>query len=328
MNKEYRISDHDNHVWFTQTPNIVLKSSVSMYAKFLYVHLKMVAGDYGVCWQSSETLSAESGISEGKISECKRELEDAGFIRIEDVDHIGGGRKSHHIHIINIWDKNYEAYEQYKTGKTQASSPGEVASSCSELASSWSEVKNIPIKNNPLLSEPKVFSTADDLESELPKPTAVVQNQDPPKPRPEEARRASSAAALMRGVQRHEGVKGDLYRLFHINVNTENKSKKEFVEFIMGRPAEETLEKFAQYWYSEDWRGKNGQPPTPAQIMELWPQAFIQKEIWDKSWEIVKNPEQLKLLKSGKYKLVTYPNGGYFLRKCEITSITVQDVPR
>ena len=155
-----------------------------------------------------------------------------------------------------------------------------------------------------------------------------MQNQEPPKPRPEDVRRASSAAALARGVQRHEGIKGDLYRLFHINVNLDRKDRKPFVEFIMGRPAEETLEKFAKWWYSIAWQGRDGNPPSTNQIMELWPQAFVVKEIWKREWDVVKNPEQIKLLKSGKYQLVTYSNGGYFLRKSEITSVTVQDIPR
>jgi hypothetical protein len=34
-----------------------------------------------------------------------------------------------------------------------------------------------------------------------------------------------------------------------------------------------TIKEFAAWWYANDWRGRMGQPPTLAQIMELWPLA-------------------------------------------------------
>jgi DNA-binding Lrp family transcriptional regulator len=30
------------------------------------------------------------------------------------------------------------------------------------------------------------------------------------------------------------------------------------------------LERFSKYWYTQDWRGKKGQPPTPAQVRAEW----------------------------------------------------------
>ena len=33
-------------------------------------------------------------------------------------------------------------------------------------------------------------------------------------------------------------------------------------------------EKFARWWWANDFRGRKGEPPTPKQIIQLWPQAF------------------------------------------------------
>jgi len=30
------------------------------------------------------------------------------------------------------------------------------------------------------------------------------------------------------------------------------------------------LERFEQWWYARDWRGTQGQPPTPPQVREKW----------------------------------------------------------
>jgi hypothetical protein len=30
------------------------------------------------------------------------------------------------------------------------------------------------------------------------------------------------------------------------------------------------IEEFGKWWYAEDWRGKTGQPPTPAQVRSEW----------------------------------------------------------
>ena len=32
------------------------------------------------------------------------------------------------------------------------------------------------------------------------------------------------------------------------------------------------IEAFGRWWYASDWRGKTGQPPTPAQVRETWGQ--------------------------------------------------------
>jgi len=32
----------------------------------------------------------------------------------------------------------------------------------------------------------------------------------------------------------------------------------------------EQIEAFGSWWYADDWRGQKGQPPTPAQVREVW----------------------------------------------------------
>src|SRR3990170_1657964 len=80
---------------------------------------------------------------------------------------------------------------------------------------------------------------------------------------------------ISRGTNTHEQLQNTFFELFHINVNWDRKDGKLFLQWLKERPPDQTVEKFAEWWKTQDWRGKSGQPPTIHQIQELWPQAFI-----------------------------------------------------
>jgi len=81
--------------------------------------------------------------------------------------------------------------------------------------------------------------------------------------------------AISKGTNTHEQLQNTFFELFHINVNWDRKDGKLFLQWLKERPPDQTVEKFAEWWKTQDWRGKSGQPPTIYQIQELWPQAFI-----------------------------------------------------
>jgi hypothetical protein len=144
---EYRISLDD-----TETQYETLRKKVAGYARIpnrvvdikglnplalaLYVHIKRIAGDNGACYMSSEHLANNTGMSEGSISNFKKELVDAGLITIalKDSDH--GGKPFHYITIVDVWDLD------------KPISPG-------ELATSPGETKKTTIKKT---TKPRVFS--------------------------------------------------------------------------------------------------------------------------------------------------------------------------
>ncbi len=81
--------------------------------------------------------------------------------------------------------------------------------------------------------------------------------------------------AVKRGADRDYDLKEAIENEFHIMPNWDTKTARAFMQWLKTRSEWETVADFAVWWWSEDWRGKDGQPPTLAQIRELWPQAFI-----------------------------------------------------
>ena len=125
--------------YYSQIPNLVDDMNLSVYAYRLYGHLKRVAGEDGLCWQSTQTLAESCGMSVGSISKYKKELVDRKLIKIEKKSGDNGAYDE--ITITDIWLKNMSAY-------SGGSSSGEQGSSPHEQRSSSGETKNNPIKNN------------------------------------------------------------------------------------------------------------------------------------------------------------------------------------
>lgn len=123
---------------FTIIPNIIFKIGLSVYAVRLYCELKMIAGEEGKCWASTDTLSSRCNMSTGSISTYKQELVDKGLINIETKDF--NNKHYHEITIIDIWEKNFSY---------RADSPHELAGSRDELAGSPHERIKNHINKNP-----------------------------------------------------------------------------------------------------------------------------------------------------------------------------------
>ncbi len=114
-NGEYLIEDDgSNHRYFTTIPNILLKLGLSTAELALYTYLKQTAGQSGECWKSSATISAELKMGETTLAYAKRSLQQKydklggkPLITIYGVPRSkGGGRASHHIRIVDIWQEN------------------------------------------------------------------------------------------------------------------------------------------------------------------------------------------------------------------------------
>lgn len=149
----------------TEIPNTVIKGSIadklSVYDKFLYVYLKSVAGESGACWQSTSTISNNSGISAGKVSECKKNLAKFGLINVEKGD--SSKSQSDTITINDIWVMNMKEFgntkpcssDEHPSSRDEApSSSDEIPSSCDEMTPSPHEPKNNPNKEEPYKEKP------------------------------------------------------------------------------------------------------------------------------------------------------------------------------
>lgn len=141
--------------YFTQIPNLVDDTEMSVYAFRLYFHMKRVAGDSGKCYQSTRTLSKACNMGVASISRAKQELLNLKLITIAEKPTKHGGKDYHEIRVTDIWDKNFKSY---------TSSPQELASSHQEQPSSPGEIKKNSINKNPIKKK-------EDNGKELPPPT-------------------------------------------------------------------------------------------------------------------------------------------------------------
>ena len=140
---EYQIRDAGaKHRYYWETPNMIDDIGLTLHAFRLYCHLKRVAGDGGLCWQSTETLAKACKMGSGSISRAKQELVDNKLIEITSIKRPQGGRHAHNITIIDIWASNELKYKK-------ASSLEEVAL---PRASSLEEIKKNSFKNTPSLN--------------------------------------------------------------------------------------------------------------------------------------------------------------------------------
>jgi hypothetical protein len=120
--------DGDPRKYYAAIPNIVLRIGLSPYELSLYVYLKQVAGEGGVCWKSTATIAKDLHIGAGTISRTKialaqprAELNNKPLIVIT-TEMQNGGNPNHAITITDIWPENMAELERVRVGKASRSS--------------------------------------------------------------------------------------------------------------------------------------------------------------------------------------------------------------
>ena len=181
------VDDGASHHYRTEIPNTIIRGTkshgLSVYAKWLYVYLKSVTGDRGMCYRSSTMIAQESGMSRGQVSAAKKALahqgliivasgknprRDADRIRIKDLWLLNTQEFS--VHAVNTIEDE-ESYDKYgntissvqdmNTENAQSSppehksSPPEHKSSPPEHKSSPDEHQEDPFKKIPLRRSPE-----------------------------------------------------------------------------------------------------------------------------------------------------------------------------
>ena len=78
---QYR-DESDLKKYRTEIPNMIFDIGLTPYEVALYGHLKRVCGAEkgGKCWKSVSTLSRETGMSAGRVSEARAELARRGLM--------------------------------------------------------------------------------------------------------------------------------------------------------------------------------------------------------------------------------------------------------
>lgn len=221
---------------FTIVPNMVDEMGMSVYAVRLYLHLKRVTGEGGVCWQSVRTLAKACTMSQTSVVRAKRELAQANLIRIEQVKSAVGDYDSDRITLRDIWLENAQRYSAgvgVPTGNTGVPSRNRGVPLV--------ELKKNPIKKNPI----KKDSTAPQNGASGPNLYQIA-----------------SALAEVTAVD----LKLNRGPVFQLAKTFESLGATvEQIHALYGPSGE---------WYKTDWRGQKGQRPTLSQIRSTW-KAFI-----------------------------------------------------
>lgn len=101
--------DGDLRKYRTETPNIVCDLGLGPHAGWLYIHLKRIAGDSGVCWRGTRSLAEVTGMSVGAVSQAKKELKKHGLIAVDEGDRTKG--EADEIRIANVWRRNFRHFD-------------------------------------------------------------------------------------------------------------------------------------------------------------------------------------------------------------------------
>ena len=103
--------------------------TLSALQKWIYICLKDLCGDFGICFRSLRILAKEVAVSTGLLSESIRTLHQAGLIIAEKKPRSAGGKAIWHISIVDIWSSNAKehptAKEQRSSGEQLVPSPTE-----------------------------------------------------------------------------------------------------------------------------------------------------------------------------------------------------------
>lgn len=109
-----RIEDHSkDHAYFIITPQLVWALCKDPYEFTLWSVIKMVAGDAGECYLSSNQLASLSMMSLGKVSQCRKRLIDIGLLEGEIRRDPGYPQPVWHLRVPDLWQLNIKWRQRY-----------------------------------------------------------------------------------------------------------------------------------------------------------------------------------------------------------------------
>jgi hypothetical protein len=102
-----KVSDESkDKAYFTITPQLVWALSKDPYDFTLWNVIKMIAGDSGECYLSTEDLATLAMMSTGKVSQCRKRLIERGLLEGEIRRDPGYPQPVWHLSIPDLWERN------------------------------------------------------------------------------------------------------------------------------------------------------------------------------------------------------------------------------
>ena len=163
--------------FYYQVPNLINDLGLSHVAIHLYCHYRRIAGEDGECYRSMDTLAKECGMSKATVFNARKELEKTGLIHVRsDREHQrAGGRKLHHVTVLDIWELNHQYGKGFITlEEAQSVLRLNFISTEAELHSSAGVLEEDPGKKTPMKNtriNPGTTSRAEGQPSSKKKPS-------------------------------------------------------------------------------------------------------------------------------------------------------------
>ena len=280
MSEMHKATDRSRDAkYFTINPRIVKYYSRTPYDYALWDTVKEVAGDSSECFLSTDDLAILSGMSAGKVSECRKYWIDLGFLEGEIRRDAGYPQPVWHLTIPDLWSRNIKWAENHLSIQSRVEfkkSLHEVKASPGEGGGSPGETKNNQEDNqedNQLdAGAKKPYDRAKGLEEARRRKAA------------QQARKGDPVDWLLGHADEIAAVEGMRRRVESaLNKNLErywDATTSEWCGYekeLIAREKEtgETIEMFME-WFNEDDFRRNNQRIwlKPAKIEELWREAF------------------------------------------------------
>ena len=104
-----------------------------------------------------------------------------------------------------------------------------------------------------------------------------------------DSNRKNTGESLKSGIKESQRIQADFQKHLGLTPNWDTKTNQQHYQFFRERYQDkQTAGQFARWWYTEDWRGQSGQPPTFNQVRDQWFQAF----------DTIRNQEQTQYRKA------------------------------
>ncbi len=105
--------------YFTIIPNYILNHS-TIWDREVYIQMKRIAGEEGICWTSQKKLSKQCGISVNRLKKSIKYLLEHKWIKkigTKQVETQGGTQEINEYKIIDLWRLNSDFYQTKQSSK-------------------------------------------------------------------------------------------------------------------------------------------------------------------------------------------------------------------
>ncbi len=126
MKGKIKIQDESgDKKYFTIIPNYILNHS-TLWDREVYIQMKRITGENGICWTSQKTLAKQCGMSINRLKKSLKYLTEHQWIKnigTKIIETKGGPQKINEYSVLNLWKLNGDFYE---TKKSKGVSPDDI----------------------------------------------------------------------------------------------------------------------------------------------------------------------------------------------------------